>query len=592
MRYRQEVMGKGISNLSFWIKMTDWCNGPAWLSHFACFLIVMITLLSGAPAQCQNGNYEKEKKAYQICMDGSQQNAAGNYSQARQTLSAAVDLDPCSYSGYLHKQLALSCQGLKDYEGQVSELRAAMRYSPDDDRLGYDLAICYHNAGQSDKAIDALTDFVKRTKNSQLKADATRQLKQMGAFGNLKAATKAIDSNNLPEAQRLLARAASFDPSTYSADVHSNLCYVLQRMGQPEQAIIEGKAALKLNPDEKTTVYSVGLAYQDIGKFDEAISWLKRYAQMETDSDGRRKAENFIAELADDRTKQDMGSVNKPDYYELLNKKGPAESWPQAALPLKVYFAPSERARGYRPIFKSYVVRAFDTWGNTTGKITYKVVKDRQKADIVVTFTSDPLTMDESKRVRQKAGLTYVKSENGEIQSADVQISTVNPFNDNKPVEDGECAATCMHEIGHSLGLGHSPCVSDIMYFGSSSKQTGMPTSRDKNTIAKLYQQLPVVAMAPVSKIPVPIKYLPPPAFMPPKPPDTDLRPPLFLPPPLPKEVEKLRPPLFLPPPLKTTGASAPANATSKSGANGTGAKIPPAKAPDLPFFMPPPKTR
>ncbi|MBP7577233.1 MAG: hypothetical protein KA794_11055, partial [Candidatus Obscuribacter sp.] len=70
--------------------MTDWCNGPAWLSHFACFLIVMITLLSGAPAQCQNGNYEKEKKAYQICMDGSQQNAAGNYSQARQTLSAAV----------------------------------------------------------------------------------------------------------------------------------------------------------------------------------------------------------------------------------------------------------------------------------------------------------------------------------------------------------------------------------------------------------------------------------------------------------------------------------------------------------------------
>lgn len=594
-------MGKGKSTLSFWIKMPARRNCRLWQSFCALHLLIAFMIFGAVPARCQNDNYEKEKKAYQICMDGSQQNRAGNYAQAKETLRAAVALDPTSYSGYLHKQLALSCQGLKDYQAQADELQTAMRFSPDDDRLGYDLAICYHNAGLSEQAIDALNSFIKRTKNMQLKADATRQLKQMGAFGSLKAATKAIGSNNLPEARKLLARAASFDPSTYSADVHSNLCYVLQRMGQPEQAIIEGKAALKLNPDEKTTVYTVGLAYQDTGNFNEAISWLRRYAQMETDSDGRKKAENFIAELSDDRSKQDLGSVNKPDYFDQICKKGPAESWPKSALPLKVYFTPCEKARGYRPTFKSYVIRAFDTWGSTTGKIPYKIVNDKQKANIVVTFTSDPLTMDESKRLRQKAGLTYVKSdENGEIQSADVQISTVNPFNDNKPVEDGECAATCMHEIGHSLGLGHSPCVSDIMYFGSSSKQTGMPTSRDKNTIARLYQQLPVVALAPVSKTPVPIKYLPPPAFMPPKPPDTDLRPPLFLPPPLPKEVEKLRPPVFLPPPLKSTGASAPANARTKN----TGAQIPtnqlgtkqpgakqPATNPTMPFFVPPPKS-
>ncbi|MBK9773107.1 MAG: hypothetical protein IPP57_20215 [Candidatus Obscuribacter sp.] len=99
--------------------MTDWCKDPAWLSHFGSFLIVMVAMLAGAPAQCQNGSYEKEKKAYQICMDGSQQNATGNYSQARQTLSAAVGLDPSSYSGYLHKQLALSCQGLKTMRGKL-----------------------------------------------------------------------------------------------------------------------------------------------------------------------------------------------------------------------------------------------------------------------------------------------------------------------------------------------------------------------------------------------------------------------------------------------------------------------------------------
>lgn len=109
-----------------------------------------------------------------------------------------------------------------------------------------------------------------------------------------------------------------------------------------------------------------------------------------------------------------------------------------------------------------------------------------------------------------------------------------------------------MHEIGHSLGLGHSTLIYDVMYFRSSTKQTGHPSSRDRATIAHLYANHPIVDFkAKEAPIPgdKPIKFLPPPTFLPPPPPDTGkLTPPLFMPPPLKK---KLTPPLFTPPPLK-----------------------------------------
>jgi hypothetical protein len=218
---------------------------------------------------------------------------------------------------------------------------------------------------------------------------------------------------------------------------------------------------------------------------------------------------------------------------------------------------------GYRPQFRGFIIRALDTWCVDSGKkLSYKLVDDPKLADVKVKFTRDELPMQESNRVRQKAGLTWLESNgDGKGLMGRVEIRTVCAFDPSKLVQDGQCASVCMHEIGHAMGLGHSTCFNDIMYFGSSSKQTGMPSVRDKATIKRLYEDYPVVAFAPqkttTDDTTNNLQYLPPPMFVPPKPVDTDkLAPPMFLPPPIKSESQKLQPPLFVPPPVNTGKAS------------------------------------
>jgi hypothetical protein len=182
--------------------------------------------------------------------------------------------------------------------------------------------------------------------------------------------------------------------------------------------------------------------------------------------------------------------------------------------------------------------------------------------------------MQENNRTRQKAGLTtpHINDKTHEIDSQDVRIRTVNGFDPKRLISDGEAASVCMHEIGHAMGLGHSTCYSDIMYFGASSKMSGYPTKRDKATIARLYEDYPQVKFTPSStstSSSAPIQYLPPPAFVPPLPPDTKkLVPPLFMPPPIKPAAERLQPPLFVPPPVSEALKS---------------------KKIDVPLFVPPP---
>lgn len=149
------------------------------------------------------------------------------------------------------------------------------------------------------------------------------------------------------------------------------------------------------------------------------------------------------------------------------------------------------------------------------------------------------------------AGVTNLTQSENEIIEAVVNLRTTDPFATGF-VKNGEMASTTMHEIGHALGLDHSNCIYDVMYFRSFPKQTGLPTKRDRATIALLYGNHPGVTFAPNPEANTPdavVAFSPPPSFAPPLPPKADkLVPPLFIPPPFNAVKEKLTPPLFVPP--------------------------------------------
>jgi tetratricopeptide (TPR) repeat protein len=539
-----------------------------------CVPLLLFSELTPAGARVASENYQAERSAYDLCNQSNALLASGSYAQARDLLVKAAAYDPTSYSASVHVELAQCYKGLKDYQQAIAEAQLALKFDPHCGDAMYALAVTYYAQQQFDDATQCLQKFVQMSTDEEYKAKARKLIAEIAAYKNLKSASTLIEAQRYSDAKRVLEKAAMSDPSPFSASVHGNLAYVLERTGNPERAIEEGQKTLKLDSNDKATVYTVGIAYQDIGRFDDAISWLKRYTLMETDDEARTKANNFIQELADDRSKQDDSANSKPDYLDQLRANSSVEMWPSEELPIKVYISPSTGVYGYRPVFKTFVIRSLDTWCTASGKkLNYKLVDDPNKAAIKVSWTRDELSMHENNRTRQKAGLTTpMLDANQKILNEDVRIRTVHGFDPKKLITDGECASTCMHEVGHAMGLGHSTCCSDIMYFGSSSKQSGFPTKRDKATIARLYQDYPQVKFTPSSVSPppgAPIQYLPPPAFLPPIPPDTKkLVPPLFVPPPLKKE---LQPPLFIPPPANQAAS------TTKT------------KQLNVPLFVPPP---
>jgi len=150
----------------------------------------------------------------------------------------------------------------------------------------------------------------------------------------------------------------------------------------------------------------------------------------------------------------------------------------RASSPVRVWFAPTVAAN-FQPAFIDAIRRAFGLWSAAGVPVTFDLSADSSSAEVV--FRWKPQFEIE------RSGQTDLHwDQDGNIQSAVVTLATFDPKGRAMDVDDVRVVAE--HEIGHVLGLDHSPDSTDLMFPTAKVREL---SDRDVRTILLLYQLTP-----------------------------------------------------------------------------------------------------
>src|SRR4051812_13652312 len=188
-----------------------------------------------------------------------------------------------------------------------------------------------------------------------------------------------------------------------------------------------------------------------------------------------------IDRLARLAARQQLSRESGQTYLDslILSTDSVVRRWPdRSGVPLRVSIVEGG-APGYQPRMAEYVHEALERWESVGTGIRFATVDDTTQADILVHWIDHfdfdragqtDLTWDQAGRVRKAAILLALRTNTG-ISLPDPALLTV-----------------AVHEVGHAIGLPHSPDTNDVMFPAT---QTGTLSDRDRRTVQVLYQLPP-----------------------------------------------------------------------------------------------------
>lgn len=297
-----------------------------------------------------------------------------------------------------------------------------------------------------------------------------------------------LHANDNVNAVTSLARAVTLAPNV--SEIHHTLGLALAKTGQVGQAILELETARNLNPNSAASWMTLAGLYQTQGRISQAIATFKEFLRRFPNDREAGKVATLVQGLEKEKL---IESPSSPDDYLMEVTRDGLFRWSKEKMPLKVYIGPGNTIVGYKPQFLDILKKSFSDWSQVSnGMVSFVFVDDPINNDIECTWSGDPGSF----RNVAEAGETRLttSSKRGLIKGT-IKFLTV-PFVRELPVTDARIRTTCLHEIGHVLGMGgHTTNPEDCMFYSvvASADAWKDLSARDANTLIKLYS-LPAVA--------------------------------------------------------------------------------------------------
>jgi predicted O-linked N-acetylglucosamine transferase (SPINDLY family) len=208
--------------------------------------------------------------------------------------------------------LGASSQAIGKYEEAINSYNRAIRVSPNDSGLRYNIALAFQNIGRPDSAIKNYNKAI------QIKPDYAEAYNNLGSvLAEMMQPNEAIKNYN---------KAIQIQPDY--AEAYNNLGNILKDLVKPNEAIKNYNKAIQLKPDYAEAYNDLGVALQELGRLDEAIKNYKKAIQLKPDyAEAYSNIGVALQELGrlDEAIKNYKKAIQlKPDYAEAYSNFGTA----------------------------------------------------------------------------------------------------------------------------------------------------------------------------------------------------------------------------------------------------------------------------